>query len=216
MKSEQAGQRPRREQRQVGRGVAGHVQPRRACCSHSFVPPAPARRLHDYTALRVDLTSERARYWQRLEKLPEDALIKVLGGASKLDTVSVRDMLEALIAGERDPGQLADLARRRMRVKHGALVEALTGRFDDHHAERSRMLLTGLTPSARGSNPNHPHRRPTERPDRRGSHSATPTRGRPAASQARSSSATPWPPDRRVRCSRVSTRSPAPDGSGYS
>ena len=50
-------------------------------------------------------------------------------------------MLEALIAGERDPRRLAGLARGRMRVKHGALVEALTGRFDDHHAELARMLL---------------------------------------------------------------------------
>ena len=50
-------------------------------------------------------------------------------------------MLEALIAGERDPRRLADLARGRMKTKHAALVEALTGRFDDHHAELARMLL---------------------------------------------------------------------------
>ena len=107
----------------------------------SFVPPAPVRELRDYTRLRIDLTRERTRYWQRLEKLLEDALIKVSAVASTLDTLSVRDMLEALIAGERDPRRLADLARGRMRVKHGALVEALTGRFDDHHAELTRMLL---------------------------------------------------------------------------
>ena len=68
----------------------------------SFVPPAPIRQLRDYTRLRVDLTRERSRYWQRLEKLLEDALIKVSAVASTLDTLSVRDMLEALIAGERD------------------------------------------------------------------------------------------------------------------
>ena len=107
----------------------------------SFVPPAPVRELRDYTRLRTDLTRERSRYWQRLEKLLEDALIKVSAVASTLDTLSVRDMLEALIAGERDPRRLADLARGRMRVKHGALVEALSGRFDDHHAELARMLL---------------------------------------------------------------------------
>ena len=107
----------------------------------SFVPPAPVRELRDYTRLRIDLTRERSRYWQRLEKLLEDALIKVSAVASTLDTLSVRDMLEALIAGERDPRRLADLARGRMRAKHGALVEALTGRFDDHHAELTRMLL---------------------------------------------------------------------------
>jgi transposase len=107
----------------------------------SFVPPAPVRELRDYTRLRIDLTRERSRYWQRLEKLLEDALIKVSAVASTLDTLSVRDMLEALIAGERDPRRLAGLARGRMRVKHGALVEALTGRFDDHHAELARILL---------------------------------------------------------------------------
>jgi transposase len=107
----------------------------------SFVPPAEIRRLRDYTRLRVDLTHERTRYWQRLEKLLEDALIKVSSVASTLETASVRDMLGALIAGERDPKVLAGLARGRMRAKHAALVEALTGRFDDHHAELTRMLL---------------------------------------------------------------------------
>ena len=107
----------------------------------SFVPPAPIRELRDYTRLRIDLTRERSRYWQRLEKLLEDALIKVSAVASTLDTVSVRDMLEALIAGERDPRRLAGLARGRMKPKQAALVEALTGRFDGHHAELTRMLL---------------------------------------------------------------------------
>jgi transposase len=69
----------------------------------SFVPPAEIRQLRDYTRLRIDLTQERARHWQRLEKLLEDALIKVSSVASKLDTLSVRAMVEALIAGQRDP-----------------------------------------------------------------------------------------------------------------
>jgi transposase len=107
----------------------------------SFVPPAEIRRLRDYTRLRTDLTRERARHWQRLEKLLEDALIKVSSVASKLDTCSVRDMLEALIAGDRDPRRLAELARGRMKTKRAALVEALSGRFDEHHAEIARMLL---------------------------------------------------------------------------
>jgi transposase len=107
----------------------------------SFVPPAEIRRLRDYTRLRADLTRERTRYWQRLEKLLEDSLIKVSSVASSLDTLSTRDMLEALIAGERDPEVLAGLARGRMRAKRAALIEALTGRFDDHHAELARMLL---------------------------------------------------------------------------
>lgn len=107
----------------------------------SFVPPAPIRQLRDYTRLRVDLTRERTRYWQRLEKLLEDALIKVSAVASRLNTLSARDMIEALIAGERDPQRLADLARGVMKTKRPALLKALDGRFDDHHAELARMLL---------------------------------------------------------------------------
>jgi transposase len=97
--------------------------------------------LRDYTRLRTDLVRDRTRYWQRLEKLLEDALIKVSAVASHLDTMSARDMVEALIAGERDPRKLAGLARGRMKAKHAALVEALTGRFDAHHGELARMLL---------------------------------------------------------------------------
>jgi transposase len=107
----------------------------------SFVPPAQIRALRDYTRLRTDLTRERTRYYSRLEKLLEDALIKVSAVASTLTTLSARDMIEALIAGERDPQVLAGLARGRMRVKHAALVQALTGRFDAHHGELARMLL---------------------------------------------------------------------------
>jgi transposase len=107
----------------------------------SFVPPPEIRQLRDYTRLRTDLTRERARHWQRMEKLLEDALIKVTTVASRIDTMSVRDMLEALIAGQRDPQVLADLARGKMRAKRAALVEALTGRFDDHHAELAQILL---------------------------------------------------------------------------
>lgn len=107
----------------------------------SFVPPAEIRVLRDYTRMRVDLTHERTRHYSRLEKLLEDALIKVSTMASSLDTLSVRDMVEALIAGERDPKVLAGLARGRMKAKHARLVEALTGRFDAHHGELARILL---------------------------------------------------------------------------
>jgi transposase len=107
----------------------------------SFVPPAQIRVLRDYTRMRIDLTQERTRHWQRLEKLLEDSLIKVSSVASKLDTLSTRDMLEALIGGERDPRVLAGLARGKMKAKHAALVEALTGRFDSHHAVLTQMLL---------------------------------------------------------------------------
>jgi transposase len=114
----------------------------------SFVPPHEIRVLRDYTRTRVDLTRDRTRHWQRLEKLLEDALIKVTTVASKITTVSVRDMIDALIRGERDPEALADLARGVMRDKRRELVRALDGRFDDHHAELAKILLgqiDGLT-----------------------------------------------------------------------
>jgi transposase len=107
----------------------------------SFVPPAQIRRLRDYTRLRADLTADRSRHKQRLEKLLEDALIKLGTVATDLFGASGRAMLEALIAGERDPKALAELARGRLRGKHAALVEALTGQFCDHHAFVARMLL---------------------------------------------------------------------------
>jgi transposase len=107
----------------------------------SFVPPAEIRQLRSFTRLRGELTRERTRYWQRLEKLLEDALIKVSAVASTLDTLSTRAMVEALIAGERDPRKLAELARGKMKAKKADLITALDGRFDDHHAELARMLL---------------------------------------------------------------------------
>jgi transposase len=107
----------------------------------SFVPPAPIRALRDYARARTHLTQDRTRCWQRMEKLLEGALIKVSSVASKLTTLSARDMIEAMIAGQRDPAALAALARGRMKARHDALVGALTGMFDDHHGELAAMLL---------------------------------------------------------------------------
>jgi transposase len=107
----------------------------------SFVPPPQIRTLRDYTRTRIDLTRERTRHWQRLEKLLEDALVKVSSVVSTLGTKSARDMIEALIAGEQDAGTLAALARGRMKGKNAALIEALNGDFDAHHAEIARVFL---------------------------------------------------------------------------
>jgi transposase len=107
----------------------------------SFVPPAEIRELRDYTRLRSDLVKERSRHKQRVEKLLEDALVKLSSVATDIFGVSGRAMLTALIAGERDPAVLAELARQRLRAKIPALREALVGRFDDHHAELLAMLL---------------------------------------------------------------------------
>jgi transposase len=108
----------------------------------SFVPPAEIRELRDYTRLRAGLTRDRSRHAQRLEKLLEGALIKLSAVAADIMGVSGRAMIGALIGGQRDPQVLARLARGRLRVKHAALVQALTGRFDDHHAELAQILLS--------------------------------------------------------------------------
>ena len=107
----------------------------------SFVPPEPIRQLRDLTRTRSVLTRDRAREIQRLEKLLEDAGIKLSSVASDITGVSGRAMLEALIEGNRDTVALADLAKRRMRSKIPELTEALTGRFSAHHAFLVRMHL---------------------------------------------------------------------------
>ena len=107
----------------------------------SFVPPEPIRQLRDLTRTRTTITRDRAREIQRLEKLLEDAGIKLSSVASDITGVSGRAMLAALIAGERDPALLADLAKRRMRSKIPELTEALTGRFGEHHAFLARLHL---------------------------------------------------------------------------
>jgi transposase len=107
----------------------------------SFVPPEPIRLLRDLTRYRVDLVGERGREKNRVEKLLEDAQIKLSVVASDIFGVSGRAMMAALIAGERDPQTLAQLARSRMRTKLRELREAFEGRFSEHHAFLlSRML----------------------------------------------------------------------------
>lgn len=107
----------------------------------SFVPPSPIRQLRDLTRARTAITRERGREVQRLEKLLEDAGIKLSSVASDILGVSGRAMLEALIAGQRDPDVLADLAKRRLRAKIPALTLALEGRFEAHHAFLARVHL---------------------------------------------------------------------------
>jgi transposase len=99
----------------------------------SFVPPPAIRRLRDLTRYRADLVGVRTAEKNRVEKLLEDAQIKLSVVAADIFGVSGRAMLEALVAGERDPKALAQLARTRMRAKLGQLTEAFTGHFTDHH-----------------------------------------------------------------------------------
>ncbi len=110
----------------------------------SFVPPEPIRRLRDLTRYRIDLVGERGRTKNRVEKLLEDAGIKLSVVASDIFGVSGRAMMDALVAGERDPGVLADLARTRMRTKIPMLREAFEGRFGDHHSFLLASMLAHI------------------------------------------------------------------------
>jgi len=107
----------------------------------SFVPPPPIRQLRDLTRYRADLVAARTAEKNRVEKLLEDAQIKLSVVATDIFGVSGRDMLAALVAGERNPKVLAQLARRTLRKKIPALEEAFTGYFTDHHAFLLRQML---------------------------------------------------------------------------
>ena len=100
----------------------------------SFVPPPQIRKLRDLTRYRADLVAARTAEKQRVEKLLEDAQIKLSVVVSDIFGVSGRQMLAALIGGQRDPKALAQLARGVMRRKITTLQEAFTGYFTAHHA----------------------------------------------------------------------------------
>jgi transposase len=106
----------------------------------SFVPPPEIRQLPDLTRYRAELVAVRTAEKNRVEKLLEDAQIKLSTAVSDIFGVSGRQMLAALIAGESDPKALAQLARTRMRVKIPLLEEAFVGHFTNHH----RFLLTTM------------------------------------------------------------------------
>ena len=110
----------------------------------SFVPPPEIRLLRDLTRYRVDLVSARTAEKNRVEKLLEDAQIKLSVVASDIFGVSGRQMMAALLAGERNPKMLAQLARASMRRKIGLLEEAFVGRFTDHHAFLLRTMLARI------------------------------------------------------------------------
>lgn len=100
----------------------------------SFVPPEPIRDLRDLTRARSLAVQDRTREIQRMEKFLEGSGIKLSAVVSNLSGASSRAILAALVAGERSPERLAELAKGRLRSKIPALVEALNGRFRDHHA----------------------------------------------------------------------------------
>jgi transposase len=100
----------------------------------SFVPPKPIRTLRNLTRYRKAQINDRQREAARLHKILEDTGIKLGCVASDILGKSGRDMLDALVAGTKDPEVLAELARGQLRKKLPALREALVGRFDDEHA----------------------------------------------------------------------------------
>lgn len=99
----------------------------------SFIPSREQRELRDLTRYRRSLVEDRARVLNRLQKVLEDANIKLAAVASDLHGVSARAMLEALCAGESESTVLADLARGRLRSKIPQLQQALQGYFTPHH-----------------------------------------------------------------------------------
>lgn len=107
----------------------------------SFIPPQEIKELRDLTRYRARMIQERTREEQRLSKVLEDAQIKLNSVVSDPLGVSARLMMRALIAGERNPEVLADLARGRLRPKTATLAHALVGRFNEHHAFLLRLIL---------------------------------------------------------------------------
>jgi transposase len=99
----------------------------------SFVPPLPQRELRDLTRTRASVLQDKSRVANRLQKILEDANVKLGSVASDVLGVSGRKMVRALIAGEADAAEVAELARGRLRKKIPALTEALRGNVSDHH-----------------------------------------------------------------------------------
>src|ERR1039457_2036120 len=107
----------------------------------SFVPPPPIRELRDLTRYPADLVAARTAEKQRAEKLLEDACIKLSAVVTGIFGVSGRDMLAVLVAGERNPKVLAQLARRSLGATSTVLEEAFTGHFTEHHAFLLGVML---------------------------------------------------------------------------
>lgn len=107
----------------------------------SFVPPQWQRELRDLTRLRVSLLQDQNRIQNRIEKVLEDANLKLGSVASDTLGVTGRKILHAVVAGNKDPGWMADYARGSLRAKRKELEEALHGFVTDHHRMILKMLL---------------------------------------------------------------------------
>jgi len=107
----------------------------------SFIPPAPIRQLRDLTRYRVTLVEDGNRIANRIQKVLEDANLKISSVATDTLGVSGRLMIEAIVVGEHDAEQLAQVARGRLRRRLAELQLALEGRVSDHHRYLLRQLL---------------------------------------------------------------------------
>jgi transposase len=107
----------------------------------SFVPPAPIQELRDLTRTRKQLVREISQHSLRIQKILEDANLKLGSVLSDILGKSGRAILHALIAGETDPGKLADLAQGHARKRRPELVQALHGRIRDHHRRLLKVHL---------------------------------------------------------------------------
>ena len=103
----------------------------------SFVPPRPQRELRELTRYRTKLVQERARLVNRIQKVLEESNVKLASVATDITGVSGRAILQALLDGQQDPQQLAELARGRLRNKRDELAQAVQGTLREHH----RFLL---------------------------------------------------------------------------
>jgi transposase len=111
----------------------------------SFVPPRPIRDLRDLTRYRRALTEERSREVQRLDKVLQDAMIKLSSVVSTLQTRTARDILAAMVGGEQDLAVLAGLAQGRLKDRQDELIEALQGRFRrEHHGLMVAHILAHI------------------------------------------------------------------------
>lgn len=110
----------------------------------SFVPDRPQRELRDLTRHRAQLVGEQTRVANRVQKILEDANIKLGSVASDVLGKSGREMIQALLAARQTPAEMADLAGGRLRQKREALTEALEGRMTEHHRFMLRMLWDHL------------------------------------------------------------------------
>ncbi len=110
----------------------------------SFVPPEPIRDLRDLTRTRKQLIRENTRHVQRIQKVLEDANLKLASVLSDVMGLSGRAMLNAIVAGETDPERLADLAQRGLKSPRSTLVEALRGTVTDHHRFMLKLHLAQI------------------------------------------------------------------------